>query len=128
MLSLRIPSLGKDCFAAVSADQGLNRTCIPGRLNSPAMTGTKEQRDLAALQNAIYREKVLRARAMTPEQRLTEAFELTDEIFQSMHRGAMSQLGTDDPEEGWREVRRRLDRLTAHHERDLYADRLPEPV
>ncbi len=90
------------------------------------MTEAQKQRDLEALQDAIYRDKVLRARAMTPEERLAEAFELTDEVFQRMHAGAMSQLGLEDDEEGWREVRRRLDRLAAFHERGLYVDQRPE--
>ena len=92
------------------------------------MTEAEKQRDLEALQDVIYRDKVLRARAMTPEERLTEAFELTDEVFQRMLCGAMSQLGIEDEQEGWREVRRRLDRLTAFRERGLYVDRRPETV
>ncbi|MDA0765803.1 MAG: hypothetical protein O3A87_01805 [Verrucomicrobia bacterium] len=87
------------------------------------MMDAEKQRDLEALHGAIYRDKVLRARAMAPEQRLAEAFELTDEVFQRMHDGAMSQLGLDDEEEGWREVRRRLDRLEAFREQGLYVDR-----
>jgi hypothetical protein len=84
-----------------------------------------QQRDLEALQEAIYRDKVLRSRGMTPEERLAEAFELTDEVFQRMHDGAMSQLGTGDEEEGWREVHRRLDRLSQMDEYGLYADQKP---
>lgn len=90
------------------------------------MTEAEKQRDLEALQDAIYRDKVLRARAMTPEQRLAEAFELTDEVFRRMLLGAMSQLGTDDESVGWREVKRRLERLTAYHERGRYADQRPK--
>jgi len=92
------------------------------------MTDTEKQKDLEALQDAIYREKVQRARAMTPEERLMEAFELTTEVFQRMHDGAMSRLGTDDEEEGWQEVRRGLDRLSKAHEAGMYADRKPEAV
>ena len=66
---------------------------------------------LKALQDDIYREKVLRARAMTPQQRLGEAIELTNFVFSNMHAGAMWQLGTTDAEKGWEEVRRRLARL-----------------
>lgn len=42
------------------------------------MTEAERQRDLEALQNAIYRDKVERARAMTGEERFADVFELTD--------------------------------------------------
>lgn len=45
------------------------------------MAAEQKQQDLERLQDAIYMEKVLRTRAMTPEQRLAEAFELSDEIM-----------------------------------------------
>jgi ribosomal protein L29 len=67
---------------------------------------------LKALQDAIYRDKILRARKMTLEQRLAEALELTNSVFVRMHEGAMWQLGTTDAQAGWREVRRRLARLS----------------
>ena len=60
------------------------------------MTDPQQQQDLEALQDAIYRDKVLRARAMTAEERLAEAFDLTTEVFQRMHDGAMAQLGLSD--------------------------------
>ena len=71
---------------------------------------------LKALQDDIYRDKVVRARQMTVEQRLAEALELTNSVFVRMHEGAMWQLGTTDAHEGWQEVRRRLARLTQVHE------------
>jgi hypothetical protein len=66
---------------------------------------------LQTLQDKIYREKVLRARAMTPEERMAEAMEQSDLQFGMMLAGAMAQLGTTDEEEGWAEVRRWVDRL-----------------
>ncbi len=57
------------------------------------------------MQDDIYRERILRARRMTPEQRLADAFELTNGVFARMHEGAMWQLGTADAEAGWREIR-----------------------
>ena len=72
---------------------------------------------LKALQDDIYREKVLRARKMTPEERLAEAFELSNHQFGMMLAGAMHRLGTDDEAAGWEEVRRwmkRLDRVREH--------------
>jgi len=85
------------------------------------MTAAEKQQDLEQLQDAIYMEKVLRARAMTPEQRLEECFELSEEVMMQMLTGAMWQLQTDDVETGWREVRRRLDMLEAVHERGRYS-------
>lgn len=75
---------------------------------------------LRALQAAIYRDKVLRARAMTPAERLAEAFELSNDIFHWMHSGAMAQCQLTDDNAGWDEVSRRLARLRRLHERDLY--------
>lgn len=80
---------------------------------------------LKALQDQIYRENILRARAMTEQQRLAEALELTNEVFSRMHTGAMWQTGTTDSEHGWREVRRRLDRLRRTHDHGRFADQKP---
>ena len=40
------------------------------------MTEAEKQHDLEKLQDAIYMEKVLRARQLTPEQRLADVFEV----------------------------------------------------
>lgn len=80
---------------------------------------------LKALQDDIYREKILRSRAMTPEQRLNTALELTNFVFVNMHAGAMHQLGTMDAEKGWNEVRRRLDRLCRVRDRGRFSHAKP---
>lgn len=80
---------------------------------------------LKALQDDIYRDKVLRARKMTVEQRLAEALELTNSVFVRMHEGAMWQLGTTDVQEGWREVRRRLARLSRVHDEGRFVTEKP---
>lgn len=80
---------------------------------------------LKALQDAIYRDKVLRARKMTAEQRLAEALELTNSVFIRMHEGAMWQLGTTDPQVGWQEVRRRLARLSRVHDEGRFVTERP---
>jgi hypothetical protein len=80
---------------------------------------------LKALQDAIYRDRILRARKMTLDQRLAEALELTNSVFVRMHEGAMWQLGTTDAQEGWREVRRRLARLTQVHEQGRFVVEKP---
>lgn len=80
---------------------------------------------LKALQDAIYRDRVLRARRMTLEQRFAEAIELTNSVFIRMHEGAMWQLGTTDAEMGWQEVRRRLARLSRVHDAGLFVTEKP---
>lgn len=75
---------------------------------------------LKELQDSIYREKVLRARAMTPVERFDSGFELTDFAFHRMHAGALSKLRTDDEAAGWREVERWMGRLRKAHEHELY--------
>ncbi len=82
------------------------------------MTEAQRQRDLEALQDAIYRDKVLRARAMTMEERLGEVFELTNSVLGRMLDGAMWQHGTDDRGEGFREVARRIGRVRLRRLRD----------
>lgn len=76
---------------------------------------------LKAMQDAIYREKILRARKLTPEQRLADVFELSNHQFGMMHGGAMHRLGTTDEEEGWKEVARWMRRLDRVREHGLYA-------
>ncbi len=76
---------------------------------------------LQDLQDSIYREKVLRARAMTPEQRLSSVFELSNCQFGMMLAGAMARLDTDDQNLGWREVRLGLERLDRVREHGLYS-------
>jgi len=80
---------------------------------------------LKALQDAIYRDKVLRARAMTGEERLAEGLELTNGVFWRMLEGAMWQLGIEDVEKGWDEVRRRLQRLRRVHDSGRFVNQRP---
>ena len=79
---------------------------------------------LKDLQDSIYREKVLRARAMTPEERFDSGFEITKDAFQRMLEGAMWQLGTNDAIIGWKEVGRRLDRLRKAQDFGRFSSRL----
>jgi hypothetical protein len=75
---------------------------------------------MKVLQAAIYRDKVLRARAMTPAERLAEALELSNDIYSWMLDGAKAQCGLPSDEEGWVEVQRRLQTLRRVHESKLY--------
>ena len=52
-----------------------------------------ESKALKALQDAIYRDKVMLARAMTPAERLTEAFECTDMSLRMMLAGRCHNVG-----------------------------------
>ena len=78
---------------------------------------------LKALQAEIYRERVLRARQLTVQQRLNEVFELSNHMFGMMLGGAMHRLNTRDESQGWIEVRRWMHRLDRVHDRGFY---LPE--
>ncbi len=80
---------------------------------------------LKALQDDIYREKILRARSMSVAERLAEVFELSDQQFGMMLAGAMHRLGTRDEEAGWQEVRRWMERLDRAREHGLYVAEKP---
>ena len=80
---------------------------------------------LKALQDEIYRQKVLRARGMTVAERLTEVFEQSHLQLGMMLAGAMDRLGTQDEAAGWQEVRRWMDRLDRVHEHGMYAAEKP---
>ncbi len=80
---------------------------------------------LKALQDDIYRERILRARRMTVQERLADVFELTNSVFARMHAGAMWQLNTTDAGLGWLEVRRRLARLARVHDAGRFVDKSP---
>ena len=80
---------------------------------------------LKALQDDIYREKILRARRMTLEERLAEVFELSNHQFGMMLAGAMHKLGTRDENEGWREVARWVERLDRVHEHGRFVAQKP---
>ena len=84
------------------------------------MNSDPSRSELKALQDAIYADKVKRARAMTPDQRLDEALELSNDIYTWMLDGAKSQCNLLSVAEGWIEVQRRLQSLRKLHERNLY--------
>ena len=80
---------------------------------------------LKDLQDSIYREKVLRARSMTPEERWESGFEITNEVGMRMLHGAMWKLKTEDLDTGWTEVRRQLARLRKVHDHGRYTHEQP---
>jgi len=83
--------------------------------------------ELKVMQDDIYREKILRARRQTPEERLADVFALSNSVFARMHEGAMWQAGITDEKEGWAIVRKRLARLRKMHEAGRYVNH-PAPT
>ncbi len=70
---------------------------------------------LRAVQEEIYRGKVLRARQMTPTERLDEVLKLSNGLF-----GPPDSPENMDSEAYWREMERRLDLLRRLREHNLY--------
>jgi hypothetical protein len=85
-------------------------------------TALKELRDL---QDAIYRDKVLQARKLTPEQRFDGGLEHTNFVMRFMLDGAMQQTGITDVREGWVEVLRRMERLCRARDHRFYTTEVP---
>ena len=89
------------------------------------MNPPDEAASLRALQDDIYRERILRARSMTTAQRLAEVFAQSDLQFGMMLGGAMHRAGTTDEAAGWREVRRWMGRLDRSRDHGLYTREKP---
>ena len=56
-------------------------------------------------------EKVLRARQLTPEQRLADVFGLTNSVMERMLAGVMWQKKIEDPDVAKVELAKQIDRL-----------------
>ncbi len=80
---------------------------------------------LKDLQDSIYREKVLRARAMTREERFMTGFELTNSVSAMNLAGAMARIGTKDEALGWAEAKRLRARLNRVRDHGLYVSEKP---
>jgi len=80
---------------------------------------------LADLQDSIYREKVLRARKMTREERFICGVELTNEVSLRILQGAMARLHTTDESVAWADVHRRASRLRRTHDYGMYSFEKP---
>ncbi len=85
----------------------------------------EESAALQALQDDIYRERILRARQMTVEERLAAVFELSNHQFGVMLGGAMHRLKTRDEAAGWQEVKRWMERLDRVREAGRYVTEKP---
>ncbi len=95
------------------------------RILAPMPNPHDDPAALKALQDDIYRRRVLRARGMTEEERLAEVFELSNHQFGMMLGGAMARLGTTDEAEGWAEVRRWMRRLDRVRDHGMYQNSKP---
>ncbi len=73
-----------------------------------SLTMNPEFKDQA---DAIYRDRVRRARALTPVERLTDALEMLDEVWTTMRAGIRSQFPHADETEVHRIFQARLRRL-----------------
>lgn len=76
---------------------------------------------LKDLQDSIYKEKVLRARAMTREERFLAGFELTNEVSGRILEGMIQRRGCSDEEQAWSEVKRRMKRLRLASDHGFYS-------
>ncbi len=80
---------------------------------------------LKDLQDSIYREKILRARSMTKEERISEVFELSNRQLGIMLAGAMAKISTNDEALGWQEVSKNMECLDRVREFGLYSTERP---
>lgn len=80
---------------------------------------------LRDLQDSIYRDRVLRARDLTPAQRFDGGLEHTNFVMRLMLDGAMDQKGITDNREGWAEVRCRMERLCRARDHRFYTSQPP---
>jgi hypothetical protein len=101
-------------FFAFSVDEAREDGYCSYVMNEP--DPDRAAAELKAMQDDIYREKILRARRQTPEERLADVFVLSNSAFARMHEGAMWQAGITDEKEGWEIVRKRLARLQKMHD------------
>jgi len=84
------------------------------------MNGESDATALRALQEDIYRRRVLRARTMTSTERLDEVLELSNGLF-----GPPDEPGDSDREAYWCEMERRLRLAPRVREHQLYR---PVPI
>jgi len=78
------------------------------------------QEEINELADAIYRDKVLRARTRTMDERMLDGMECFDFSCRIMADGVRHQLGLTDDKEVWDKVRERLDIVRRLNERGIY--------
>lgn len=75
---------------------------------------------IAELADSLWREKVARARAMTPEERFAEGLRLSDFVFELMRAGIRDRHPHADEAEVTRLLCEQLDRIRRVEERGIY--------
>jgi hypothetical protein len=78
------------------------------------------QQDIDQLAAALYRDKVLRARARTMDERLRDGLECFDLSCRLMADGVRHQFKLTDEAAVWQKVRERLDVARRIEERGIY--------
>jgi hypothetical protein len=78
------------------------------------------QQDIDALAAAIYRDKVLRARELTADQKIRDGIECFDLSCRLMADGIRHQFKLEDEVSVWQKVRERLDIVRRLEERGIY--------
>ena len=82
--------------------------------------------ELKAMQDSIYRERILRARRQTPEDRLADVFELPDAEMMRMHDAAMLEIADPaDDAQGWEVVKQRVELERKMRDAGRFARQLP---
>ena len=90
---------------------GRHRFFLDAVTSDSRTTSANAASDLTRLQQELLRTRIDRARRMTEEQRLAEAFAFTDSALVLRREGVMAEMAAADPALAWQEVRRRLERL-----------------
>lgn len=80
---------------------------------------------LRDLQDSIYREKILRARSMTREERFISGCQLTNQVSERIFQGAMARLEVKDPKSAWADAKKRAERLRRANDHGFYVSELP---
>ncbi len=75
---------------------------------------------LKDLQDSIYREKILRAKSMTREERFAAGCQLTNEVTERVFQGVMARNVNLDTKAAWTEAKRRAERLRQAQDHGLY--------
>ena len=78
-----------------------------------------DQAELRALQDSIYRDKVERARQMSPEEKLDAVFSLTSSAIERMKEGIRWQFDLEDDQKISGVLASRIDRLRSVRDREF---------
>ncbi len=93
----------------------------PWQARLPALhCGMESQEEIDRLADAIYRDKVLRARAEDPAEKFLDGIRLFESALQFTRAGVAAELGTQDEVAISEAVQRRFDRMRKLEEHGLY--------